>query len=166
MNKEALIYEYKNNYFIIQRSTQGKKFDERIEATENVALFSKLPLDCSLEKLGADVFRVLENFNIIRPKFESWEFSELNKQFCTWVGARGRKPFDRDSRCVQIYKKEKLEIIPYDNCNKNEWYGPMLNNMGFRNKIIMLDHNSSFEIIGENIKTAFSKATYNPNRKK
>ena len=162
---EAMIYEYKNNYFIIQRSTQGKNFDKRTKATEDVALYSKLLLNCSTEQLGKDAIKALENFNKIRPQWDPWELQILNKNFCSWVGARGRKSFDRDSRCVQIIKDKNFEIIPFDNCIKNEWYGPMLNEMGFRNKIIILDIKSDCKIIGENIKKAFTQATYNPNRK-
>jgi hypothetical protein len=162
--KDVLVYEYKNNYFVIQRSTQGQEYDKRVKAGENAGLFSKLSLDCPSESLGNDVFMALENYNKIRPSFDPWELKELNKQSCIWVGARGRKTFDRDSRCVQIIKTNKLKIIPFDNCNKNEWYGPMTKEMGFKNKVTTIEVHSSFEIIGNKVKAAFKESTYNPKR--
>ncbi|MDR1284817.1 MAG: hypothetical protein LBJ88_01290 [Campylobacteraceae bacterium] len=165
MYKDVLIYEYKNYYYIIQRSTQGKEYDERVKSSENVVLYSKLELNCPIKQLGNDVSAALENYNKIRPKFEPWELGGLNKQFCSWVGAKGRKSFDRDSRCVQVIKNNKLEIIPFDNCNKNGWYGPMIKEMRFKNKITTIEIDSTFETIGWRIKKAFKKSTYNPNKK-
>ena len=164
MVAETLIYEYKDNYFIIQRSTQGKAFNET-SPSENAALYSKLSINCSSEQLGKDARGAIENYNKIRPQWEPWELEILNKNFCKWVGAKGRKSFDRDSRCVQIIKTDKLEIIPFDNCIKNEWYGPMLRDMGFKNKIITINIESDYKNIGENIKKAFTVATYNKERK-
>ena len=162
----TLVYEYKDHYFVIQRSTQGKIADERVKADENAALYEKLSIGCSLEALGSAVSGALQAYNTIRPLFDPWELSGLNRQFCSWVGARGRKPFDRDSRCVQIcVDHEDLEIIPFDNCNKNPWYGPMIRDMGFRNKTVTINANSSFENIGEKIKQAFETATYHRDRK-
>lgn len=163
---DSLIYEYKDHFFVIQRSTQGKTADEQVKAGENAALYEKLPLDCSFEALGAAALGALARYNTIRPIADPWELSELNRQFCGWVGARGINPFNRDSRCVQIIAEhEQLEIVPFDNCRKNPWYGPMIREMGFRDKTIMINAGSRSETVGENIKRAFEKATYNKDRK-
>lgn len=162
----ALVYEYNDHYFVIQRSTQGKVYDERMRGDDNVALYEKLPTDCSFGSLGTAVLGALKKYDTVRPIADPWELSKLNEQFCSWVGARGRKPFDRDSRCVQVIAdREELEIIPFDNCNKNPWYGPMTPEMGFKSKTATINADSSFETVGEQIKRAFEAATYHADRK-
>jgi len=169
MIQDLLIYEFKNNFFVIQRSQQGTIPNDKNyqRPSENVDLFAKLDITCSNEILGRAVMGALDKFDVIRPKYDSWELKELNAQLCSWVGSRGINVLNNNSRLVQVIRDcNRLSIIPYDNYNKNPWYGPMTKEAGYKKDIIFeTENDSSFETIGKLIFDAFKVSTYNPKRK-
>jgi hypothetical protein len=170
MTQDILIYEFEENYFIIQRGQQGKNPALRASyqyASENVKLFAKLPFSCSCEELGEAAVGALDNFDTIPPQYDSWENKELNKQLCEWLGTRYFATITKNSRLVQLIReKNKIEITPFDNHNKNPWYGPMIRGMGFKkNMFLIISNNSPYETIGKLILEVFNISTYNPDMK-
>jgi hypothetical protein len=169
MIHDILIYEYNNNYFVIQRSQQGTTPNDKNHQypSENVELFIKFDISCSDEEIGKSIMEALDKFDTVRPKYEPWELKELNTQLCSWVGARGINVLNKNSRLVQVIKDgSELSIVPFDNYNKNPWYGPMTKKAGFGKDILFTaTSDSSYETIGRLVLDAFNISTYNPERK-
>lgn len=169
MSQDVLIYEFKNSFFVIQRSQQGTRTNDKKyqHASENVDLFAKLDIDCLNEDIGRAVIGALDKFDSLLPKYDSWELKELNAQLCSWVGSRGINVLNKNSRLVQVIRDcGRLSILPFDNYIKNPWYGPMIKEAGYGKDIIFETSNdSSCETIGKLIFEAFEVSTYNPERK-
>ena len=170
MKQDMLIYEFEENYFLIQRGQQGKNPTPTTHqrASEDVGLYSKLPFSCSPEELGKAAIETLDNFDTVPPQYDSWENKELNKQLCGWLKTRYFATITKNSRLVQLYREGNIiSIYPFDNHNKQPWYGPMIKDCGFRKEVFFTtSSDSSPETIGKLILEAFAKATYNPERKK
>ena len=173
MTQDILIYEFEGNYFLIQRGQQGENpapqtSCQRQLPSENTGLFSKLPFSCSSEKLGEAAIMALDNFDVIPPQYDPWENKELNKQLCEWLGTKYFATITKNSRMVQLVREENtVEIIPFDNHNKNPWYGPMIKDAGFRKDVFFTtSSDSSHETVGQLIFDAFAISTYHPERKK
>lgn len=170
MTKDILIYEYQDVFFIIQRSQQGKSpnplWGKEQRASENVKLFMKLSVCSASEEIGKVVIGALEEFDKVLPAYDPWELKELNQQLCKWIGVCSINTLYRNSRLVQVSKNEKdITILPFDNHNKNPWYGPMSIDMGFTSiENCHLPLEVSFEMIGNAIYAAFKLATYHPKR--
>ena len=165
-----LIYEFEGSYFLIQRGQQGKNPMPQTpyqQPSGNVKLFAKLPLSCSCEELGQTAVGALDNFDTITPKYDPWEFKELNKQLCEWLETRYFATITKNSRLVQLRReKNTIKIIPFDNHNKNPWYGPMTKEMDFKKDMFFtISNESSYETIGKLIIDAFTISTYHPERK-
>jgi hypothetical protein len=171
MTQDMLIYEFEENYFLIQRGQQGKPPTpptSHQRPSENTGLFSKLPFSCTSDELGKAAIETLDNFDTIPPQYDPWENKGLNKQLCEWLGTRYFATITKNSRMVQLVREGNIiSIYPFDNHNKQPWYGPMTKEMGFRKEVFFtISSDSSHETIGKLIFEAFAKATYNPERKK
>ena len=106
------------------------------------------------------------NYNKVLPKYEPWELSQLNNQLRTWLGARGIRTIIREGKLVQVIEENsKIEVIPFDNYNRNQWWGPMTKAMGFYEDKSVILENCTPELLGRNIINAFNVATYNPNKR-
>lgn len=171
MTSDILIYEYQNNFFIIQRSQQGKHpnplWGTEQRASENVKLFAELSVRSTFEDVGKAVVEALDRFDTILPAYDCWELDKLNRQLCEWIGVKSINSLYKNSRLVQVIRDDKnITVLPFDNHNKNPWYSPMTSDMGFKNmKNSQLPLEASFEIIGNAISVAFNLATYHPKRK-
>ena len=170
MYQDMLIYEFEENYFLIQRGQQGKNPRPQTwhqYPSEDVKLFAKLPFSCTCEELGQAAIGALDNFDTTAPQYDPWENKELNKQLCEWLETRYFATITKNSRLVQLIREEnKIEIIPFDNHNKNPWYGPMTKEMDFKKDMFFtISNDSPYEIIGKLIFEAFTISTYNPEMK-
>ncbi|EHM44024.1 contact-dependent growth inhibition system immunity protein [Hafnia alvei] len=158
---DAIIYEYGDKYHIIQRSQQNK--NAPYSASENVALTASLPLDVDNISLGKNALLALNSYGIVDPSHSPWELKELRKQLCGWVVAKSYQSLLKNCRIVILlkdFKHNKIEIIPFDNCNYNKWESMM------SDRIIYLPIDSGTEEVGDAINKAFLEATYHPERKK
>lgn len=162
LHENASIFEYNHSFFIIQNGQQGvgprKNTEQR--ASEYIKLYKKLPAKGNLSELGSVVLEALAAFDTEGPEFESWENTKLAKKIKQWLGARGQKDITVNSREIQIIrwldKGNLLEIIPFDNFNRNPWCGPM------EDKIISLPSDATAQEVGEAIHKAFIIATHHP----
>ncbi|MTD28601.1 DUF1436 domain-containing protein [Erwinia sorbitola] len=157
---DAIIYEYGDKYFIIQRSKQDERQSEC--PSENVALTDSLPVGISYPLLGEGVLRAIDNYGAIKPSYSPWELKELRKQLCGWIGAKSYSGLLRASRLVIAQKnfaRDRIEIIPFDNFNINKWETMLVGDM------ICLPADSDFESVGMAIYKAFSIATNHPDKK-
>ena len=157
MTQDTVIYEFKNAFFILQRSEVGTE----------TGLIAKLEIPCPKEQMGKAVIGALDKFDEIPPGHDRWDYKKLNAQLCAWLGAKGVNSLTKNSRMVQVIRDgDKLEILPFDNHTKQPWYGPMIKDCGFRKeKIFAIPSSSSFETIGKFISDAFEIATYHRERK-
>jgi len=168
MKQDILIYEYRQSFFIIERSQQGKGTDIQTEyqrASENVNLQIELSKLCTHKELGEATVEALNKFDKTQPKHNPWELKKLNKQLCSWLKCRSINALNKNSRLVQVIRTEsQLIIIPFDNHNKYPWYAPMNSEDGYKDKITNMKLNSLYEEIGCSIIQAFEHSTYNPER--
>lgn len=157
--RDALIYEYGNHFWIIQRSPQSEIGSG---PSENVALAARLPLLATAMELGSATLQALENFGTIRPLFAPWEIKELRKLLCGWIGARSMKDLLKNGRLVlvdQTFKDGELRVLPFDNHRINPWETLL------EDKVIALPLYPQIEALGAAILTAFDLSTYHPERK-
>jgi hypothetical protein len=171
MTQDMLIYEFEGNYFLIQRGQQGKNPTPQTphqRPSENVRLFSKLPFSCTSKELGEAAIETLDNFDTVPPQYDSWENKELNKQLCEWLETRYFATITKNSRLVQLEREGNLiSIYPFDNHNKQPWYGQMTKKCGFKKEVFFTtSSDSSHEVIGKLIFEAFNISTYHPERRK
>ncbi|ACX90014.1 contact-dependent growth inhibition system immunity protein [Pectobacterium parmentieri] len=158
---DAIIYEYNDKYFIIQRSRQSKNIVD--SPSENVALAAALPKNVDITTLGKEALAAIDNYDVVDPAYKPWELKELRKQLCSWVGARSYTGLIKNCRIVLLYKdfdEEKIKIIPFDNHNIKAWESMM------NNDIIVIPIDENINDIGSAINTSFSISTYHPERKK
>lgn len=156
---EMIIYEYKDNYYFIERGKQNSNAE--ISASENTALSSILPVGANAEEVGSAVLKALGNYDKTLPDYSPWQLKELRKQLCNWVGARGYPTLVKNSRLVLVVKdfeKDEIVVIPFDNNNINPWETML------EDKAQRLPVNSSENDIGKAIEKAFTIATYHPDR--
>ncbi|AYH03377.1 contact-dependent growth inhibition system immunity protein [Pectobacterium parmentieri] len=158
---DAIIYEYNDKYFIIQRSRQDKSQAE--SPSENVALAAVLLTNVDITTLGKEALTAIDNYDVVDPAYDPWELKELRKQFCGWVGARSYTGLIKNCRIALLYKnfdEEKIKVIPFDNHNIKAWESMM------NDDIIVLPIDATIDDIGAAIDKAFSISTYHPERKK
>jgi len=158
--QDMLIYEYRGDYYFIERSRQAR--DSEICASENTALTSKLPVSTDVGEIGNAVLKSLENYDKVPPAYSPWELKELRKQLCGWVGARSYTALVKNSRQVLVdknYEKSKILVIPFDNHNIDSWETMLVRRAG------RLDVTASAADVGKAVVKAFSIATYHPDRR-
>ncbi|WP_323637353.1 contact-dependent growth inhibition system immunity protein [Pectobacterium polaris] len=158
---DAIIYEYNDKYFIVQRSRQDKRRTD--SASENVALAAALPTNIDITTLGKESLTAIDNYDVIDPAYKPWELKELRKQLCGWVGARSYTGLLKNCRIVLIEKnfdENRIKVIPFDNHNIKAWESMM------NDDIIVLPIDATIDDIGAAIDKAFSISTYHPERKK
>ncbi|MEC5408441.1 hypothetical protein VOM14_23095 [Paraburkholderia sp. MPAMCS5] len=154
------IYEYKNRYWVIQKSHQ--MWPKGGGPTERVALAGDLPCDCSDTEMGSLCISALDNFNSIKPPFSPWQTKELRQLFCSWVGAKGWASFYKNSRYIWIkYDKTTryINVIPVDNCR----ISPV--ESAIEEKIESISWEAGTGKIGQAIFAAFRHSTSHPERK-
>ncbi len=163
---ESLIYEFRKNYFVIERCQQGVELNPAHGSeqgpSEDCALSASLSLGCSAKDLGQALLKAIENFDTHPPAFNPWEDKEHQKALCDWMGVRGIPTLEKNSRLIQVvkdYGADIYTIYPYDNCNINPWNGP------FAGHEIVLPGSSGPTEIGEAVIKAFAISTYHPERK-
>ncbi|WP_409310355.1 contact-dependent growth inhibition system immunity protein [Pectobacterium sp. B1J-3] len=158
---DAIIYEYNDKYFIIQRSRQDKRRTD--SPSENVALAAALPTNVDIITLGKEALTAIDNYDVIDPAYKPWELKELRKQLCGWVGARSYTGLLKNCRIVLLYKdfdEGKIKVIPFDNHNIKAWESMMSDD------IIILPIDAAIDNVGIAIDKALSISTYHPERKK
>ena len=166
MLQDALIYEFGSNYFVIQRSQQGKsprpEWGPKRRPSDNSALTAKVPIGSSEEQVGGAVLEALDNYDRHPPSFDSWELKELRKQLCDWVGVRGYPTLVKNSRLVMVLRdpeQDSITVIPFDNHNLNPWESQLTDQQ------IVLSGTAPADEVGRAVETAFAHATYHPERK-
>ncbi|MBI0520939.1 DUF1436 family protein, partial [Pectobacterium parmentieri] len=140
---DAIIYEYNDKYFIIQRSRQDKSQAE--SPSENVALAAVLLTNVDITTLGKEALTAIDNYDVVDPAYDPWELKELRKQFCGWVGARSYTGLIKNCRIALLYKnfdEEKIKVIPFDNHNIKAWESMM------NDDIIVLPIDATIDDIG------------------
>lgn len=156
----ATIYEYGNQYWVIEESSQ--QWPDRDGPVEKVALAGSLPLDGAASEIGRLGLLALDKFNEKKPEFKPWEIKESRKQICTWVGAKGWPSFYKNARYVWLARESsegRLRIIPVDNCTS----GP--SESAVMDRIIELKGGENPAELGASILEAFKYATSHPERK-
>lgn len=159
---EALIYEFKKHFFIIQRGQQGitpnPAHGTEQRASENVKLYAKLRPTCTNEELGEAISEALSCFDTIAPTYDPWENSKLAQQVKIWLNASSLKEIDIQSRTVKITKNiqpsETYSILPFDNFNSNPWCSPM------EEMAITLDASAPIMELGNAVRRAFAIARH------
>ncbi|MBP7901618.1 MAG: CdiI family contact-dependent growth inhibition immunity protein [Spirochaetes bacterium] len=157
---DMIIYEFKDNYYFIQRSRQVR--DREVSPSENTALTQKLTVSADVCEIGNAVLIALNNYDKIPPVYSPWELDELRKQLCVWVGARSYRTLVKNSRLVLVDKdfgKKKIYVFPFDNHNIDPWETMLVKRAG------RLDFSASAADVGKAVVKAFSVATYHPERK-
>ena len=157
--RDALIYEYGNHFWIIQRSPQSEMGGG---PSENVALAGRLSLVATTLELGSVTKQALESFGRIRPLFAPWEIQKLRKLLCGWIGARSMNDLLKNGRLVlvdQSFEEDALRIVPFDNHRINLWETLL------EDKAIVLPLHPQTEALGAAILAAFDLSTYHPERK-
>lgn len=166
MEQDTLIYEYRSTLFIIQRSQQGKAkrpgdgSGQRL--SESSGLTASLPVGAVHEQIGAGVLKALDSFDRHPPSYDPWELKELRKQLCDWIGARGYPTLVKNSRLVLVLRDSEqgtLVVIPFDNHNLNPWETQLTDRQ------LVLPATASAREVGQAVETAFTYATYHPDRK-
>jgi len=88
------VYEYKSNFFVIQRGQQGvnlyPEYGEDERSAENVKLYAKLPAEIEEHHLGLIIVEALDLFDTETPDFEPWETEKLNKNLKKWLGEKDK----------------------------------------------------------------------------
>ena len=93
--EQALVYEFKGKYLVMQRGQQGVSLNSlhgRAERpAESVKLYAVLPVTCSELDMGSAVAGALDAFDTQAPDFEPWENKKLAALLKSSLGARGQK---------------------------------------------------------------------------
>lgn len=162
LTDEILIYEYRNNYFVIELSQQGKNRSESPpqRASEIRALSCRLPVKCSPEELGAAARRALDRFDIEPPSFDPWEMACLRRTRKSIFQYRSMAEFEKNCRLVCLSRDPLGGIAgcPTDNHRANPWHGVV------PDKTIELARESTNAQIGELIVLLFGMSTTHPDR--
>jgi len=132
--------------------------DER--SAENVKLYAKLPAEIEEHRLGLIIVEALDLFDTEPPDFEPWETEKLNKNLKKWLGAKGQNDIKINTRLVDVVRwidrGGDYEITPYDNCNLDQWCGPIEQDR------IVLPSTVSILEVGKAVRQAFERATHHP----
>jgi hypothetical protein len=163
---EAQIYEYKGSYFVLEMCQQGQVLlpvhgPEQL-ASEFCALSATLDCAVGADELGRSTSKALDDFDTQPHPFDQYDIPSRNKVVSGWFGARGMGVLEKNCRVVQVLhslKRSETFVIPFDNHRRNNWNGPMEDHA-----ITLPQEAGAFEV-GRAVKTAFSLATYHPERK-
>ena len=162
---DAAIYEYKKQYFILQRCQQGQELNPAHGSAQLAgdfcAVSAKIPVDSSALEIGRATLKALDDFDVIGHPFDQFDIPARNKVISSWFGARGMVSLEKNCRVVQIIQDIATGVVsvkPFDNYNRNPFNGPM------EDKVIKLK-NVTPTSLGEAIQAAFLVATYHPERK-
>lgn len=151
------IYEFKNNLFFFIMSTH--QIDDK----------ALIPIDClsvnlntNESEIASTAIEAINEFSIGQSKYMQYETDIINKNICKWVGARGIKSFEKNSRFLTMEKNvETVEYIltPFDNFNKfpYQW--------AFNKDLVKINNNSDLLDIGKAILLALERSNYHPERK-
>jgi hypothetical protein len=164
--RDSLIYEYGHEYFVIQRSQQGKspkaEWGPQQRLSDNSGLTARVPRDVPDQEIGTAVITALRDFDRHPPKYDPHELKELRKQLSEWLGARGYPTIVKNSRMVLVVTdmaKHVTTVTPFDNHNRNPFESPMTD------KEITLPENPSAAELGRAVNAAFRVSTFHPERK-
>jgi hypothetical protein len=163
--EQALVYEYRGNFFIIQRGQQGVKLNpehgDEQRAAESVKLYAELSSTSEDNLLGSKIIDALNLFDTEPPEFNPWENTKLGGNLKKWLKARGQNDIKINTRLIDVTKRldrgGSYEITPYDNFNLNPWCGPMTQ------QCMTLSPSASILDIGKAARRAFEIATHHPN---
>lgn len=163
---DTQIYEYKGSYFVLEMCQQGQvlrpEHGSEQRASEFCALSARLDRDVDADELGRATTKALDDFDTRPHPFDQFNIPSRNKVVSGWLGARGMGSLEKNCRVVQVLhslKRSETLVIPFDNHRRNNWNGPMEDHA-----ITLPQETDAFEV-GRAVKTAFSLATYHPERK-
>ena len=158
---ETVIFEYKDNFFIMERCQQGRGNYEEQTASDFSGLHKKLPISSSAAELGEAILSALENFDSEPTPFDQFDDSTRRKFLKKWFEYRGINEWEINQRTVDVYQilsDDCYRIRPYDNLNHHPWNGPE----GMPET--MLQGPVDAATLGMAVFKAFEIATYHPDR--
>ncbi|THJ30098.1 hypothetical protein E8K88_17825 [Lampropedia aestuarii] len=165
---DSEIWEYKNNYYIMQMCQQGKVLHPKIGSNqmpgEYTCVSTKTPTDTEAGQLGKATLKALDDFDVQVHPYEVVDIPERNKIIASWFCARGMGSLIKNVRVVQviqIIEAGMIKVRPLDGRDKNNWNCPI------EEEAIEIKYSEANidQLLGEAIKAAFAVTPYSPERK-
>ena len=165
---DAVIYEFKKTYFVLEMCQQGKEINPNHAHTHQLpsditALLAALPMPCTANDLGAATLKALNEFDTRGHPFDKFDFPARNKYIAGLMGGRGLPSLLKNARIVHATRdiaSGTYKIIPtFPDLHISEQIDAM------ERAKLCLPAGTSAADIGEGVLRMFAISTYDPERK-